>query len=500
MTRITATLPEDLYSARQVRALDEVAIHAHDIPGMELMERAGAAAFALMQLEWPGIRSIVVVCGSGNNGGDGYVLARLAHTAGYQVSVLALSPFTGLKGDAATAAQRLIEAGLTPEPYTVKNLHKAELIVDAILGTGLDRPVTSKLQTVIEDINSSNRQVLALDIPSGLHADTGQIMGVAAHATATITFIALKQGLFTGSGPAMIGSLYFHNLNMPESVYREFIPVARRADLYSLRALLPPRPRDTHKGHCGHVLVIGGDYGYAGAVRMAAEAAGRSGAGLVSVATRREHAIPISMVCPEIMAHAVEYPEQLQPLLMKANVIAIGPGLGMSMWAQDLLARVLEIKTPLVLDADALNLLAQEPVRNDYWILTPHPGEAARLLNCAIQEVQMDRFAATRELQKKYGGVIVLKGSGTLIMDKEHCPAICSAGNPGMASGGMGDVLTGVIAGLLAQGLGLNDAARLGVCLHAAAADQVATIEGERGMLATDLLPWIHKLANPAAL
>ncbi len=229
---------------------------------------------------------------------------------------------------------------------------------------------------------------------------------------------------------------------------------------------------------------------------MASEAAARVGAGLISLATREAHAAVISMARPEIMVHGVEKTTQLLPLIDKANVIALGPGLGQSKWALALFAKVLESDLPIVVDADALNLLAQEPVQNDHWILTPHPGEAARLLNCKTAEIQSDRFAAAKELQQRYGGVIVLKGSGTVIVDHNGAITVCDAGNPGMASGGMGDVLTGVIAGLLAQGIDLDDAARLGVCLHAAAADEAAW-EGERGLLAGDLMPWLRCLVNP---
>ncbi|MEE8320721.1 MAG: NAD(P)H-hydrate dehydratase, partial [Gammaproteobacteria bacterium] len=245
------------------------------------------------------------------------------------------------------------------------------------------------------------------------------------------------------------------------------------------------------------VLLIGGDHGYLGAVRMAGEAAARVGAGLVSLATRAAHASTISTIRPEIMSHGVEQPDQLSPLLARSNVLAIGPGFGQSTWAQLLFAKTLEYDRPMVVDADALNLLAREPATSANWILTPHPGEAARLLESNTADVQNDRFAAAQTLQQRYGGVVVLKGSGTVIVDNEGHTFVSDAGNPGMATGGMGDVLTGIIAGLLAQGFVLGDAARLGVCLHAAAADEAA-IRGERGLLASDLMPCLRRLVNPA--
>jgi NAD(P)H-hydrate epimerase len=259
--------------------------------------------------------------------------------------------------------------------------------------------------------------------------------------------------------------------------------------------LPPPRPKNAHKGLFGHVLVVGGDYGFAGAARMAAEAAARVGAGLVSVATRPEHALLIPVARPELMARGIESPEALGPLLERAGVIAVGPGLGNSDWSAALFSRILETGAQLVVDADALNLLARDPLKRSDWILTPHPGEAARLLGCTSAEVQNDRFAAAAQLQQRYGGVCVLKGCGTVIATETQAPAVCSDGNPGMASGGLGDVLTGTIAGLLAQGLDLHAAALLGVCLHAAAGDRAAR-DGQRGLLAMDLMSWLRRLMN----
>ncbi len=262
-----------------------------------------------------------------------------------------------------------------------------------------------------------------------------------------------------------------------------------------LRAWLPPRARASHKGDYGHVLVVGGDHGMAGAVRLAGEAAARTGSGLVSIATRAAHAAVIAAACPELLCHGVECARDLRVLLQRASVVAIGPGLGQSAWAHDMLAAVLQMRLPRVVDADALNLLAQEPMQCDHWVLTPHPGEAARLLDMTTKQVQADRLQAAQALQQRYGGVCVLKGAGTLVCTSESV-AICEAGNPGMASAGMGDVLTGVIAGLLAQGLSLVDAACAGVYIHAKAGDRAAQ-EGERGLLASDVMPHLRKLVNP---
>ena len=491
----SAPLPANLYRAEQVRALDAAAINDFHIPGMTLMEAAGAAAWQLLRGIWPEAGRITVLCGAGNNAGDGYIVARLAVEAGLQVQVIALTEPDQLGGDAAAAAQHFLQAGRSVQAWA-GDLPEADVIVDALLGTGLDREVAGPYREAVEAVNTAGRPVLALDIPSGLHADTGTILGAAIRADHTLSFIGLKQGLFTGQGAEYCGALHFHDLDVPPGIYA-YVPIsARRIDYASLAAWLPPRCRSDHKGRFGHVLVVGGDTGYAGAARMAAEAAARTGAGLVSVATRPENATAVSMARPELMARGVSRPTELNPLLERATVVALGPGLGQSDWSQLMLARVLDTGLPLVVDADALNLLARDPARRGNWVLTPHPGEAARLLGCGTGEIEADRFAAVCALQEKFDGVAVLKGSGTLIRDTAGPTSVCSDGNPGMASGGMGDVLTGVIAALLAQGHPPAEAAALGVCLHAAAADRAAT-DGERGMLATDLLPWIRRLANP---
>lgn len=258
---------------------------------------------------------------------------------------------------------------------------------------------------------------------------------------------------------------------------------------------LKPRVKNTHKGMFGHVLIIGGDYGYSGAVKMAAEAALRTGAGLVSVATRPDIALTLNLTRPEIMCHGIGSDKTLMTLLEKATVVVIGPGLGVTSWAKRLFARVLKSKKPLVVDADALNLLAKKPTQYAHWILTPHPGEAARLLKLTRESIQQDRVAALKKLQKTYSGVCVLKGAGSLIAASDEAWAQCDAGNPGMSTAGMGDILSGVIASFVAQGFSLTDAAKCGVLIHAMAGD-LAAKEGERGMIASDLLPYLRHLVN----
>lgn len=488
-------LPHTLYRAAAVRELDRQAIEIHAVPGIELMNRAGAALLDELIVRWPDARRIVVVCGGGNNGGDGFVVARLALEQGLEPKLICVTDPATLKGDARKAWGAAQAAGLVPVPFKPSVFDGADMIVDAIFGIGLDRPVEGAVANVIHAINSSGVPVLAVDIPSGLAADTGAVLDCAVHATATVTFIGLKQGLLTGAGPEYCGTIRFEDLGVPLAVYDEVTPSAMRIDWARVKSNLASRPRHAHKGMSGHVLVIGGNHGMAGAVRLAAEAAARTGAGLISVATRNAHIAAMAAARPEIMWHGVDEVSDLGPLLARATIVAIGPGLGQDSWAQQLLARVLESSLPLIVDADALNLLAQEPCSRGNWILTPHPGEAARLLQCSSSEINADRFATVQKLQERYQAVVVLKGAGSLIIDENGAIALCSEGNPGMAVGGMGDVLTGVIAALGAQGLPLGDAARLGVSLHAAAGDRAA-LDGERGLLAGDLLPHLRRLVN----
>ena len=485
-----------LYRADAVRELERRALDRMGLTSDELMERAGTAAIESLRRHWPEQRRLLVACGGGNNGGDGYVVARLARQQGFAVQVLALVDIPALAPTAAAAAQRFRDAGGVVQPFAVALPQDVDLIIDALLGTGITRAVEGAFAGAIEQINAMHRPVLALDVPSGLNADSGAIMGDAVHAARTVTFIALKPGLHTGSGPECAGTVELADLGVDHALFADLKPEARLLSHATNTFPLPRRARDAHKGNFGHLLVIGGDAGFAGAPMLAGEAAARVGCGLVTLATRPQHAGLQVAARPELMAWGVDRPAQLDPLLDRATVVAIGPGLGQSAWAAGLLARVLETNLPLVVDADGLTLLARDPVQSERWVLTPHPGEAARLLDCSTAEVQGDRIRAVRELQSRYGGTVVLKGCGSLVAARKSGVIVCTDGNPGLASGGTGDVLTGVIAGLMAQGLEPERAALTGVCLHGAAADR-AVMEGERGMLAGDLMPWLRRLANP---
>lgn len=491
-------LPLQLYRAAQVRELDRIAIQEFSIPGATLMERAGIASFNLIRQRWPEAEKLLVLCGVGNNGGDGYVVARLARQAGLGVEVLQLGDVEKLTGDALTNHDAFRDLGGSIHSHQGLP-DDCDLIVDAVFGTGLERVVEGSWREILEAVNRHPAPVVALDIPSGLHSDTGAVLGVAIKADATVSFIGLKQGMFTGCGPEQCGDIQFDDLQVPEAVYAGIIPSSFVSIWHRGAEHLPVRSRCGHKGDYGHVLVIGGDVGFSGAVRLAAQAAARCGAGLVSVATRAGHAATLNTGCPELMCRGVEHVHELAPLLSRASVIAIGPGLGQGDWSTSMLSVALQSGLPMVVDADALNLLSPGVDRSDNWILTPHPGEAGRLLGTDSRTVSSDRFASVQALQQMFGGVVVLKGAGTLVCGRRGETGVCTDGNPGMASGGMGDVLTGTIAALLAQGLDLEHAARSGVALHAAAGD-LAAREGERGLLASDLFPLLRRLINSGVM
>lgn len=481
----------DLYTVEQVRALDRRAIDEFGVPGIELMRRAAWAGWSSLRRHWPEARRVAVYCGPGNNGGDGFLLALLAREAGLQVEVMALAD--AAHGDAALARQAWMQAGGRVRRWAQgQSLPLADVHVDALYGTGLRRAPQPAVAALINAINADPAPVLALDVPSGLDADTGVCPGDAVRADVTVSFIAAKRGLHTGHAADHVGRLQLDALGLPDTLCAGMPVDARLLE----PCQLPPRPRAAHKGDSGHVLAIGGDLGTAGAIRLCAEAALRAGSGLVSVATRAEHLVALNSARPELMAHAVDGPQALEPLIERASVLAVGPGLGQRAWGHALWLTALDAGKPLVLDADGLNLLAREPrTFSSPAVLTPHPGEAARLLQVSVATIEADRFAAARRLAERCGAVVVLKGAGSLIADPAGHVAVCPWGNPGMASGGMGDLLTGIIAALLAQGCDAGEAARLGVGLHARAGDRAAA-NGERGLLASDLLPLLRRLGN----
>lgn len=528
-----------LYKAAQVKNIDRYAIEQCDVDGYGLMVQAGEAAFSSLLSRWPNVRQLIVLCGGGNNGGDGLVIARLAVQHDIAVKLVLTSEVSSLSGEARQAADETMKAGLQVIPasdiqWTDSEFHPSEIVVvDALLGTGLSSEVTEPYASLVQQANDSKLPILAIDVPSGLNASTGAVQGCCIKAAATMTMIEYKQGLFTGAGPLVCGEISLAQLNLPQQARGSEAPIASLESWKEIQHFeaFNERPLDSHKGHFGHVMIVGGDLGCGGAISLAAGAALKSGAGLVSVATRPEHVAAVLARYPEAMVHGVQSGQDLQTLLDRADVIVIGPGLGQSYWGEQLLQQVMATHVPVLLDADALNILAKGRVSHNLTerisVITPHPGEAARLLKSNVQAVQSDRFKAAKNLSKKLSSSVVLKGVGTVISTRDMEPdedqltispdlkpdtltSICQDGNAGMASGGMGDVLSGIMGSLMAQRLNphsddlkfanettfnqaLHDLVVSGVCLHSAAAD-LAAKEGQAGMLASDVIDSIRYL------
>lgn len=495
MARPRDELPTALYSAAQVRALDARLIAA-GTPGFELMQRSAHATWRALRRRWPDARQLTVLAGCGNNAGDGYLLAALALRGGWSVRVLAVGDPQRLKGDAAQAHAEVLQAGVPVEPWHAE-ASLAGVLVDALLGTGLSGVVREPYATAISALNASGLPILAVDIPSGLCADTGQPLGTVVRAQLTVTFIGLKFGLFSGVGPDVTGELIFDDLQADPGLVAVTPWLAQRLAGHTLPRLAPRRLSD-HKGRFGHVLVVGGERGTGGAGLLAAEMALHAGSGLVSLATRPENTTAALARCPEVMAAGLSSANQLLPLLARASHLVVGPGLGQGAWGRSLLSAVSTCARPQVWDADALNLLAVGKVRLPAdALLTPHPGEAARLLGIEAHEVQVDRRSAALELARRYDAVVVLKGAGSLIAAPGGRLMLCDHGHPAMASAGLGDVLAGLLGALRAQGLEAFEAACLGVWLHARAGVRLGA--GGRGLAASDLITVIRELLEEHA-
>ncbi len=501
-----------LYTTGQVREADRIAIEELGIAGLVLMKRAALACVREISEAYSGITRVAVFCGTGNNAADGYIIAGLLADRGLSVVVCMIGKIPAPDTDAssafefctASAAEVYIQNEADELPAHRDHLQQliadADLVVDALLGTGVKGDVRDHYRRVIDLINASATPVLSVDLPSGLCGDTGSMLGVCVRASITVTFIGVKLGLMTNDGPEYTGRLVFSDLDVPAMVFDADRNVAVRTDgvvtvLQPQEVLdtLPVRHRNSHKVTHGHLLIVGGAQGMGGAVILAAQAAIHCGCGLVTVATQGAHINAILARQPEVMAREVSTSQELQTLVSRATAIVLGPGLGQTDWSQSMFAALTDVPLPMVIDADGLNLLALSPRKLGQHVLTPHPGEASRLLpDFAIQS---DRRAAVARLQAAYGGVTLLKGAGTLIKDGKET-FLVPFGNPAMAVAGMGDILSGVIGSLLAQGLSGIDATKLGALVHSLAGDEVATIQGNRGLLASELIRPIRRILN----
>tara|TARA_R110001592_G_C13161436_1_gene748968 strand:+ start:1234 stop:2799 length:1566 start_codon:yes stop_codon:yes gene_type:complete len=501
------------YSAKQVLVNESLVAQSQQLAMYELMERAGTAAFEALRQRWPKAISILVLSGKGNNGGDGFIIARLAHLANIQVTVLITCDIANIKGDALTAYQAMLDAGVTVSlgSALTQNLiqyiskFSGNIIVDALFGIGFYGALNEPMQQLVSAINEHNAEVLSVDIPSGLCATTGFVSEEnAVVAEVTVTFIVYKQGLLTGQAANFVGELVLADIGLGGS-FKQFLvsDVVYQASYPLLNGDSPLKKRlnTSHKGHIGQVLAVGGGKGMPGAIRLASEAALRCGAALVSVCCHKDNQWLVFNGRPELML-APNKAKQLanSTAMKKAKVLLLGPGLGQTTWSKVLfdltVSEVLESKDKwLVLDADGLTILAQTKHYCSRWILTPHPKEAASLLGCDVASIEADRFSAVHRIAKKYGGICLLKGAGTLISDGNQI-VINSTGNAGMASGGMGDVLAGIVAALVLQANDNFVATCLAVYIHGAAGDIIANNDGQRGMLASDLFAPLQKLVN----
>jgi len=488
------SIPHSIWHADDLRHAEKEAADSLGITLYELMQRAGEAAFNVARTAYPESSHWLILCGHGNNGGDGYVVARLAVAAGIHVTLLALESDKPLPEEASAAREAWLNAGGVIHATDIVWPEEIDVIIDGLLGTGLHSAPRDPVATLIARANTHSAPVVALDIPSGLMAQTGTTPGAVIQAAHTVAFIALKPGLLTGKARDVTGTLHHNALGLESWLAGQETHVSR-VDASLLAQWLPPRRPTSHKGDHGRLVIIGGDHGTAGAIRMTGEAALRCGAGLVRVLTRIENSAPIITARPELMVHELT-PQSLEESLEWADVVVIGPGLGQQAWGKQALQKVENFRKPMLWDADALNLLAINPDKRHNRILTPHSGEAARLLNCSVAEIESDRLLSARRLVKRYGGVAVLKGAGTVVASDEAM-GIVDAGNAGMASGGMGDVLSGIIGALLGQKLPLYDAACAGCVAHGVAADKLAARYGTRGMLATDLFCTLRRVVNP---
>ena len=486
--------PLPVHTTQQSIELEDLVKRDYAISGYELMRRAGGGAFEKYQELWPQCRNIAIICGAGNNGGDGYEFASAALDAGFDAEVRYTNdPKTP---EARMARDKYQSRGgkLVPNHFDSK-CSEFDVVIDALLGIGLNKQITGRMADAVNVINQTAKRVMSLDIPTGVDSDSGSLAGPVVKADATVTFISPKLGLLCLPASEYVGRLFVDTLDVPKDAYSKVGNVAHLVDPNEFGPKIPIRRPAAYKSSVGQVLIIGGSESMEGAALMAAQAAYRAGAGLVSIATINENSSLFRQQTPEIRVYRVTETTELEKLIEIHDVIGIGPGLGFSDNARKVVEIVGKSEKKIVVDADGLNVLAEIGLTSDNWILTPHLGEAARLLGTTTDKIRNERLDTASKIVGRYGSVCVLKGQNTVIASNEDT-WICTRGNPGMATAGMGDVLTGVICGIWGAGTNMATAARAGVWIHAAAGDESAAEQGQVGLMATDLLPGIRRNLN----
>ncbi len=487
----------NLYTSQEMKKIDRDALNQFDISAETLMERAGCEIAEIVASHYPKHPPVGIVCGRGNNGGDGFVTARYLIDRGFQsVAVFLLTRVEELKGTALTHFKKLnLEKIKVFDSSELENLKTDSIIIDAIFGTGLEEEVVDPYRQVIHFINALQKEVISIDIPSGLSGDTGEPLGCAIRAKMTVALGGAKVGTVLNQASPYVGQLYVRDIGIPLSLLKSNKKLLTKE---RVKNLIPKRDAQAHKNQFGHVLSLGGSQGMEGAIEMAALSALRVGCGLSSIASFTKLKNPPL----EIMCHKLPFlfwKRRLRKILADKNVLALGPGLGQSRRATSLIHFLLkEFHGSMVIDADALNILSIlqknpnmiQKIKNlpKKPVLTPHPGEFSRLTHYTKQEIEKNRIDLAAEFSKKWNAILVLKGSGTVIAEPGGEIWINPTGNPGMASAGMGDVLTGIIAGFIAQGLSSYEAAELGVYLHGLTGDVLKKEKGDAGLIATDII------------
>lgn len=496
MKQFSANLPQKAYSAQQVLEFESEAARQSGTTLSALMQRAGSAVTAYV-LEYCKIQDIanpyaLVLCGKGNNAGDGYVIAKLLKEAGHKVVVWSLFDTDELTGDAKQAYRAFAEANGVVSMACPDEVDEAAIVIDAVFGAGFHGQLPESVMQAFDAVENIDAHRVAVDIPSGINGNTAEVSNNAFLADVTVTFIALKQGMLTGAAKGYCGKVLFAGLGVAKTFSKLLTaPSQYLSEEQQLRSI-PKRAFDSYKHQLGHVLLIGGGPGMAGAIRLAAEACLRSGAGLVSVATHPSNVAAVLQGRYELMVHGVETQAQLQPFLAKASIVVLGPGLGLDDWALTMFLACQDVSVPLVLDADGLTLYAQHPAKLTPMVVTPHIGEAKRLLSARDPDFVHTRFELAEHLAKLTAAIVVLKGPGTIVQSEQR-RNINRSGCPAMASAGMGDVLSGIIAALLAQQVPTFAAVCLAVYIHGLAAEKAAE-EGSLGLVASDLFSHIRRI------